>query len=291
MEATPRHTPAEDSLMFIGTATVLIRYAGITVLTDPNFIHAGERVPLGYGLLSRRLTDPALDIDQLPDLDAVVVSHYHGDHFDQVAREQLDREVPLIAPPSAATALRRHGFREAEELRTWSTTTIGGGGSQLQVTALPGRHAPRLLSPLFPAVMGSLLEFTPVGGARPLRVYVTGDTLLSDDLTTIRDRVGPIDLALVHLGGTRIAGLKLTMDGADGVEALRRIRARTAVPIHYDDYPVFRSPLSDFQTAVAEAGLDGEVRYVARGETMPLVFEPTDMEISVGAVRAAVGDA
>jgi len=111
------------SIFFIGTATVILRYAGFTILTDPNFLHAGDHVHLGYGLTSERLTEPAINIEDLPPIDLCVLSHYHGDHFDQVAREQLDRDVPLIAPPSAATALRRHGFREAEGLRTWSTTT------------------------------------------------------------------------------------------------------------------------------------------------------------------------
>jgi hypothetical protein len=58
-------TPAEvttASILFIGTATMLIRYAGFTVLTDPNFIHRHEQVDLGYGLSATRQTNPALDI-------------------------------------------------------------------------------------------------------------------------------------------------------------------------------------------------------------------------------------
>ncbi len=51
------------SIFFVGTATVLVRYAGFTILTDPNFLHSGDHVHLGYGLTSRRLTNPALDIE------------------------------------------------------------------------------------------------------------------------------------------------------------------------------------------------------------------------------------
>jgi hypothetical protein len=50
------------SIFFIGTATVLIRYAGFTVLTDPNFIHMHEKVDLGYGLSATPQTNPALEI-------------------------------------------------------------------------------------------------------------------------------------------------------------------------------------------------------------------------------------
>lgn len=52
-------------LHFIGTATTLIRYAGFTVLTDPNFLHRGERVYLGKGRCTTRRTDPATGIGDL----------------------------------------------------------------------------------------------------------------------------------------------------------------------------------------------------------------------------------
>ncbi len=68
--------PGADSLLFIGNATVLLRYAGFAILTDPNFVHSGEDVPLGYGLSTRRLTDPAIEIEQLPPLDFVLLSHF-----------------------------------------------------------------------------------------------------------------------------------------------------------------------------------------------------------------------
>src|SRR5947209_17321210 len=79
---------------FIGTATVLIRYGGFTILTDPNFLHQGERAYLGGGLSAARLTEPAMSLDELPPIDFVVLSHHHGDHFDHVVARDLDKEVP-----------------------------------------------------------------------------------------------------------------------------------------------------------------------------------------------------
>lgn len=262
----------DDSLLFIGTATVLIRCAGLTILTDPNFIHRGEQAALGYGLRSTRRTDPAVEIDALPPIDAIVLSHLHGDHFDQVAEARLPRDVPILTTPSAATALDRKGFRAADGVATWETRRVPGATGELRVTALPGKHGPGPLAALLPQVMGSLLEFTPSDGTgtAPLRIYITGDTLVHDALREIPRRVGPIDLAILHLGGTRILGIKLTMDGRDGVEVMRIVQPRSAVPVHYDDYPVFRSPLSDFQAEVRAAGMESLARTVARGETIAL---------------------
>jgi L-ascorbate metabolism protein UlaG (beta-lactamase superfamily) len=57
-----------------------VRYGPLTLLTDPGFLHRGQYAHLGYGLVSQRLTDPALSVEGLPELDAVVLSHLHGDH-------------------------------------------------------------------------------------------------------------------------------------------------------------------------------------------------------------------
>jgi hypothetical protein len=59
-------------ILFIGTATTLIQAAGFTILTDPNFLHRSQRAYVGMGLSTRRLTEPALSIGELPPLDFVV---------------------------------------------------------------------------------------------------------------------------------------------------------------------------------------------------------------------------
>ena len=259
------------SLFFIGTATVLFRLGPFTVLTDPNFLHQGESVGIGYGLLrSKRLTEPAISIDELPPLDMVVLSHHHEDHFDRIATERLDRSVPILTTPDAAQALGAVGFRQVRGLRTWQQESFVRGEWLLTVTSLPGLHGPTLMTPFLPSVMGSLLEVRRIDRSESLRIYVSGDTLVHDHLNEIPARFPGIDLALVHLGGTRIFGVLLTMDGRQGVEAIRLVRPAVTVPIHYDDYDIFKSPLEEFRREVRAAGLEQRIRYVARGETVPL---------------------
>jgi len=259
------------SLFFIGTATVLLRYAGFTILADPNFLHRGDRVHLGYGLQSHRLTNPAIDIEQLPRVDLVVLSHLHEDHFDRLVARRLDKGLPIVTTDQAADALQGMGFHAARPLQTWRTRTFRKGNVRLRVTAMPGKHGPGPLSLALPPVMGSMLEFETTPGDVRLRVYVSGDTLIHGDLREIPRRYPDVDLALLHLGGTRLLGVMLTMDDKQGLQMMRIVQPRTAVPIHYDDYPVFRSPLRDFQQAVAAEGLEGRVRYLARGETFRFI--------------------
>jgi L-ascorbate metabolism protein UlaG (beta-lactamase superfamily) len=256
---------SSGTIQFIGTATVLLRFAGFTVLTDPNFLHRGDHVRLGYGLRSTRRTSPALEIDQLPPLDLVLLSHLHEDHFDRVAERRLDRDLPIVTTRHAAVGLRRIGFHAARALDTWRTQTVAKGDVELRITAMPGKHGPGFLSALLPPVMGSMLEFaTPAGTLGP-RIYISGDTLVYEHLREIPRRYPEIDLALLHLGGTRVLGMLVTMDARQGLEALRLIRPRLAIPIHYNDYTVFKSPLQHFQQAVAAAGLEQHVRYLGHG--------------------------
>ena len=256
----------KGSIFFIGNATVLIRYAGYTILTDPTFIHMHEQVSIGYGLHATRLTNPAMEIHQLPPLDLVVLSHFHGDHFDQVAERELDKALPIVTTNEASKALGERGFANNHPLDNWSSIDIDKAEFNLRITALPGRHGPPLSQLVLPDVMGSMLEFQSSPDKVLFRIYISGDTLIIDDLREIPRRYPDIDLGLLHLGGTRVLGIMVTMDGKQGLEAMQIIDPAVAIPIHYNDYDVFRSPLSEFQREVAEAGLEHRVHYLSHGQ-------------------------
>jgi L-ascorbate metabolism protein UlaG (beta-lactamase superfamily) len=258
---------SKGSVYFVGTATVILRYAGFTILTDPNFLHAGDHVHLGYGLTAKRLTNPALEIEQLPPLDFVVLSHYHGDHFDRIAEERLRKDVPIVTTEHAAGELKDKGFTETFALDTWDSFTAEKGGARVRVSSMPGRHGPPIVEKFLPPVMGSMLEFESAGARAALRLYITGDTLVFDDLGEIPKRYPDIDLGLFHLGGTTIMGILLTMDAEQGVEAVRLINPKKVIPIHYNDYEVFKSPLEDFKRAADAAGLSERMVYLSHGET------------------------
>ena len=193
---------------WIGNATAVLRLGAFAVLTDPNFIGRGQRAYLGKGLWSRRLKGPAMGVGELPPLDAVVLSHLHGDHFDRVARRGLDRRPPLLTTPAAARRLRRYGF-DTHGMNTWERVEFSRDGERLAVEALPGVHAFGAMGRLLPPVMGSLLEHTAADGATT-RVYVTGDTLPGGHLDEIARRHPDVDAAVVHLGGTRVLAHTVT---------------------------------------------------------------------------------
>lgn len=265
----------EITVTFVGNATTLITADGITLLTDPNFLHQGQHAYLGYGLVSKRLREPALSIDRLPPIDAVVLSHMHGDHWDRVTQRRLDRTLPILTTPHAAKRLARRGFGHAVGMSTWQSHQIAKGNSTVTVTALPGKHAPTPVDRLLPPVMGSMLEFT--DGSAVRRLYISGDTLLVDQLDEIPARFSAIDAGVLHLGGTRLPfgghlpfGLTVTMDGRQGTDLVERLNLPRVIPVHFDDYGVFASPLADFVGEMSHRGLSGRIIELDRGASVTL---------------------
>ena len=256
------------TVTFIGNATTVLRLGDFTVLTDPAFGPAGSRVHLGYGAWTRRLTDPALPALDLAEVDAVLLSHLHGDHFDRAARRRLAPSLPIITTPQAERRLRRRHFDAVRGLPTWECYEWTRDRQRLRVTAVPGRHGPGPVDALLPDVMGSVLELEQ-DGRRALTLYITGDTLYDESLAEIPRRFGDIDAMLIHLGGTRLLGLLLTMDDRQGTDLTHLIRPRLTVPVHFDDYRVMKSPLSDFLARARQRGLTG-VQPIVRGDTLDL---------------------
>lgn len=168
----------------------------------------------------------------------------------------------------------------------------------VKVTGMPGKHVPP--GPLsiandilkaVPPTNGWMVELGYSSSAADddfengYRIYISGDTLMVDELKEIPERYKGqnIDLMLIHLGGTTIPGpsmplLMVTMDAKQGVQLMQLINPDVTIPIHYDDYDVFLSPLSDFKKAVLEAGFSDKVVYLDRKDQFKFSVRQTKRE-------------
>ncbi|KAF5023998.1 hypothetical protein F66182_3944 [Fusarium sp. NRRL 66182] len=284
----------DANVYFIGTATTVIEWKGFRLLTDPNFLHAGDHVHLGPGVTAQRKTNPAVDLDELPSLDGILLSHYHEDHFDRLVEDSLNRNFLIVTTPHAHKCLtsKDDPFRNVKALDFFDYLELKSEDSDtvshhpvVKVTGMPGKHVPP--GPL--AAVNNILGAVPPTNGWMLelghhkdgydklqtgyRIYISGDTLLVDELKDIPKWLQDerIDLMLIHLGGTAIPGpsaplIMVTMDAKQGIEMIKMMEPDVTIPIHYDDYDVMISHRSDFEKAVKEAGLEDRVVFLDRGD-------------------------
>ena len=199
----------------IGHATSVIELDGLRVLTDP-----ATRARIG----PLRRVVPVPDPRRLAGIDVVLVSHLHWDHLDMPSLRDLDPGVPIVSPVGSGAWLRAAGFDEVHELRPGEDLEIGG----IRIEGVPARHS-GFRPPLGPTAgtLGFVLR-----GRRS--VYFAGDTDLFPEMA---DLAGTVDLALLPVWGWGpMLGRGRHLDPRRAAEAVRLIRPRAVVPIHWGTY-------------------------------------------------------
>ena len=221
----------------IGGPTVLIEVAGWRLLTDPTFDPPGQTYNFGWGTSSRKLAGPAIAADDLPPIDAVLLTHeHHGDNLDGAGRALLPAAGVVVTTASGAKRLGG----SAHGLEPWQSTRLEAPGRPtIEITATPCRHGPPFSHPLAGDVIGFVLRWD---GQENGVLWISGDTVLFDGVRQVADRL-QIDTAVLHLGGVQfpITGpVRYSMTAKDAVELCGLIRPRTAIPIHYEGWTHFK---------------------------------------------------
>lgn len=201
-------------LTYVGHATTLIEMDDARLLTDP--LLRGRTVHL------RRRGGP-VDPAWARDIDAVLLSHLHLDHFDPPSLQRIGRATPVIVPKGAGSLLRRLGFRAVAELGVGEKVTVGA----LEVTATYAAHA-GFRPPLGPTAeaLGYLIR-----GRQ--RVYFAGDT---DIFPEMAEYSADLDAALLPVWGWGPTLGPGHLDPGRAAETLRLLRPRLAVPIHWGTF-------------------------------------------------------
>ncbi len=260
--------PDKVRLTHIGAATVLIEVGGLRLLTDPVFDPRGGRYSFGWGTGSRKTADPALALDALGRIDAVLLSHdHHDDNLDRSARAWLPQAGTVLTTDAGA---RRLGGN-AVGLAPWASQTLTRGDTTLRITATPAQHGPAWLKPIVGDVIGFMLEWADQahGG-----LYLTGDTVWFDGIAEVARRFR-VSVAVLHLGQASfpITGpIRFTMHAQDGVRAARALDPRQIVPVHYEGWSHFREPRRAIEVGFEQAGLRDRVRWLPLGKPLELTL-------------------
>jgi len=242
-----------DSITYVGHATVLVDLDGVRLLTDPL---------LRAGVAHLRRTGPVPG--DLGRVGGVLLSHGHFDLLDPPSLRPLGR-IPALCPPGLGPLLRRR-LGEVTEMAPGDVADLAG----LPVLATPAAHA----GARPPLRVRSSLGYV-IRGSRS--VYFAGDTDLFDEMVGLED---DLDVALVPVAGWGSKVGAGHLDPERAAEAVRRLRPRLAIPIHWGTFErihrrtrepaALRAPAEEFARAVARAAPAVEVQILDPGARLEL---------------------
>ncbi|MET1028617.1 MAG: MBL fold metallo-hydrolase [Dongiaceae bacterium] len=260
-------TSSTITLTLIGGPTALIEIGGLRLLTDPTFDppRLYQKEPVHH----EKLTGPALSVEEVGALDAVLLSHdQHFDNLDQAGRAMLP-SVGVTYTTSAAAA-RLGG--NAAGLAPFDTRLLEGRHTAgLFVTGTPARHGPVGIEPISGDVIGFLLGIDRPGDA----IYVTGDTVWYEGTAEVARRFSP-KVVMLFTGAAEPRGrFRMTMGSNDALEAATAFPEAAIVAVHNEGWVHLRESAAELAAAFATLGVSSRLTPLERGR-------PTLFDLGVG---------
>ena len=210
---------------WLGHSSTLVEIDGQRILTDPVW---SERTSPIRGIGPRRWYPPPLPLDELPAIDAVVISHDHYDHLDRATVVALAaRGTRFVVPLGVGAHLEYWGIPAAHivELDWWQRTRVGA----LEIVSTPARHASG--RQLFDRDATLWCGYALVGARH--RVYYSGDTGLFPALHDIGTKLGPFDLTMIEVGQYSQGWPDWHSGPEQAVRAHQWVRGKIMLPVHW----------------------------------------------------------
>lgn len=237
----------ELRVTFVNHATTLLQFDGLNVLTDP--IWSERSSPVSWAG-PKRVRPPGIRFEDLPPIDLVVVSHDHYDHCDLVTLKRLaDKHRPLfLVPLGIAPLLRDEGIRAVHERDWWQSMPL----LSTRAWVVPAQH----FSARTPFDRDERLWAGFVFETRGGPVFFAGDTAFSEHFAQVRQRFGPMRLAVLPIGAymPRWFMQPVHVDPQQAVQAHRALQAKVSLGMHFGTFH-----LADEAETAAQAELRAEV--------------------------------
>jgi len=221
-----RAAPASGlRVTWLGHSSTLVEIDGQRVLTDPFW---SERVTPIAGIGPGRWYPPPLPLEELPSIDAVLISHDHYDHLDRATVVALDaRGTRFVVPLGVGAHFEYWGIAAEHivELDWWQRTRIGA----LEIASTPARHASG--RQLFDRDATLWCGYALLGSRH--RVYYSGDTGLFPALHDVGAKLGPFDLTMIEVGQYAQGWPDWHSGPEQAVRAHQWVGGKIMLPVHW----------------------------------------------------------
>ncbi len=240
---------------WLGHSTTLLKIDGFTIITDPVF---SDRAGVNLGVTTlgvKRLVAPALEISELPEVDLILLSHAHMDHFDLPSLRRLEsRQVDVVTASQTSDLLRVSKYKTVSELKWGEVRQVG----PVTVRGLEVNHwGARVRTDTFRGYNGYLLQ---VGR---YRVLFAGDTANTDKLHGVADSRS-VDLAIMPIGAYN-PWIHYHCNPEQAWRMTQEARAEHVLPIHHSTFLLSREPMSEPLERFQDAAGAESKRIVVRG--------------------------
>ena len=244
----PPQRVAEGDLRvtLIGHSTCLIQFDGLNFLTDP--IWSLRCSPVQWAGPKRHRA-PGLRFEDLPPIDAILLSHDHYDHLDTTTLRRLAREhnPQIFCPLGVARQLRGLGFNAPVELDWWQSVPFN---NSLRIHCTPAQHfAGRMPYNRNKTLWCSFMLETPAGN-----IYFAADTGFGPHFEQIAARFAPPRLALLPIGAYRPEWFMspIHVSPEEAFRAHEILAAQTSVAIHYGTFALADDGATEPQDRIRE---------------------------------------
>jgi L-ascorbate metabolism protein UlaG (beta-lactamase superfamily) len=261
-------THAPDSGLratWLGHSTLLIEIDGVRVLTDPVW---GPRASPSRFAGPRRFQPVPVPLRGMPPVDVVVVSHDHYDHLDYpTIRELAKLDVPFVTSLGVGAHLEAWGVRSERivELDWWESHQLPG--TEIAITAAPSQHfSGRGLKDRNSTLWSSIVIRSPRH-----TVFFSGDTGLTTEYQTIRERFGPFDLVMLEVGAFHPAWGDIHLGPENALKALALLGGGPFLPVHWGTFSLAMHAWDQPAEALLELGPKAGAQLI-----MPRLGEPVE---------------
>jgi L-ascorbate metabolism protein UlaG (beta-lactamase superfamily) len=213
---------------WLGHATTIVEIEGHTLLLDPVW---SERVSPVQFFGPKRFHPPPLPLDELPPLDAIIISHNHYDHLDRTVIRAIGRMgVPFVTALGVGAHLEKFGVLPGHITELdWNQSTVVG---DLKVTATPARHFSG--RGIFDGDRTLWASWVIAGPQQ--RIFFTGDTGYFDEIAHIGRDHGPFGMTLIKIGAYGDTWPDIHLTPEDAVRLHEAVRGELMLPIHWGTF-------------------------------------------------------